>query len=291
MVVGAGMTVGNNKWATKQLSSDVPPGWRAFALTLQGLCQHLLPDPPAAGLPHKRLTQAMAAKRLHSNTSSLSRFLSARTVPSWEFAEYLHKEACVDAGGEDRVGIGLDKLREYHGKAEAERRCSDCPILRTRMEPSQQTAEDLALLRQEVSKLRASVADLKASRAGLRARLAVRASSTPLPVPRRRGDRQRLDNDKAAVRQLASRAQDVHAADSASAALIMLCQTTESLSPLEMAGLLLLLRKQQQDDLADNLIRIYGRDQDIHEVMHAALSLHEHGAVDDAGELLRAAVA
>ncbi|BDH03603.1 hypothetical protein HEK131_08300 [Streptomyces seoulensis] len=196
----------------------------------------------------------------------------------------------MDAGGEKRVGISLPELRKLRRQAEAERRCSDCATLRTRTAPSRQAEDDRTLLRQEVNRLRAAVANLKESRAGLRARLAVRASSTPLPVPRRRGDRQQLANDKAAVRQLASRAQDVHAADSPAAALIMLRQTAEALSPLEMAGLLLLLRKQEQDDLADDLIRIYGRDQDIHEVMHAALSLHEQGALGDAGELMRAAV-
>lgn len=283
---------GNNTWAVKQLRDDTPPGWRDFAVALQRLCQQLLPD-TRAGLPHTPLTQEMAAKRLLTNSSSLSRFLSARTVPMPDFTERLYKEACADAGGEDSIGIGLPDLRKLRLQAEAERRCASCSILQARTKPSQQAEEDRALLlreRQEAKKLRAAVADLKESRAGLRARLAVRASSALLPVPRRRRDRQQLANDKAAVRQLASRAQDVHAADSPTAALIMLRQTTEALSPLEVAGLLLLLREQKQDDLADDLIHIYGRDQDVHEVMHAALSLHEQGAADDAGELMRAAV-
>ncbi|MGW5044595.1 hypothetical protein [Streptomyces griseoluteus] len=293
MAIETDAMTGNNTWAVKQLRDDTPPGWRDFAIALQRLCQQLLPD-ARAGLPHTPLTQEMAAKRLLTNSSSLSRFLSARTVPMPDFTERLYKEACADAGGEGSIGIGLPDLRKLRLQAEAERRCASCSIRQVRTKPSQQAEEeDRALLlreRQEVKKLRAAVADLKESRAGLRARLAVRASSTLLPVPRRRGDRQQLANDKAAVRQLASRAQDVHAADSPTAALIMLRQTTEALSPLEMAGLLLLLRKQNQDDLADGLIHIYGRDQDVHEVMHAALSLHEQGAVDDAGELMRAAV-
>ncbi|MET8246182.1 hypothetical protein ABZV31_18205 [Streptomyces sp. NPDC005202] len=287
----------------KELSSDVPPGKRAFARTLQALCRQLLPDETtrAAGKP---LTQENAAKRLHSNPSSLSRFLSARTVPSLEFAEHLYKQACADAGGEDLVDTSVDELRALHSQAVAERRCRKCAklsakadLLTQQLEEAattcaalRQEAAELESLRKEVAALRSAVSELKAARAGLRARLAVRAASTPLPVPGRRGDRQRMHNDVAAVRQLASQAEKLQGSGREGAALTLLCQTTEALSPVEMAGVLALLRKQQRDDLADNLIHIYGRDQRDQDVMHASLALHEQGSPDDAGALLRAAL-
>jgi hypothetical protein len=44
------------------------------------------------------------------------------------------------------------------------------------------------------------------------------------------------------------------------------------------------------DDLADNLIHVYGRDQGREDVLNVALALHEEGAPDDAGAVLHAAL-
>jgi hypothetical protein len=51
-----------------------------------------------------------------------------------------------------------------------------------------------------------------------------------------------------------------------------------------------MLRQQRQDHLADNLIHIYGRDQEDRDVMHVAMELHDQGAISDAGAVLRAAL-
>ncbi|WP_461075966.1 hypothetical protein [Streptomyces deserti] len=99
-----------------------------------------------------------------------------------------------------------------------------------------------------------------------------------------------MQNDVAAARQLANRVGRLHRGGKRDEAFALLRQTTEALSPRETATLLLLLRQQQADQLADNWIHIYGRDQYAQDILHAALTLHEHGAFDDAGALLRAAL-
>ncbi|MFD5567171.1 hypothetical protein [Streptomyces cadmiisoli] len=94
----------------------------------------------------------------------------------------------------------------------------------------------------------------------------------------------------AVVKQLTKRAEELHDGGSPDAALTLLRQTTEILSPAEMASVLVLLRQQQHDLLADNLIHIYGRDQTDQDVLYAAHELHEQGLPKDAGAILRAAL-
>jgi hypothetical protein len=52
----------------------------------------------------------------------------------------------------------------------------------------------------------------------------------------------------------------------------------------------LLLRQRQHDELADNLIHVYGRDQGDQDVLRVVLALHQQGAFDDAGAILHAAL-
>lgn len=283
----------------KTFRSDVPPARRELACALQTVCRSLTPG----GLPATRVTQAAAARHLDCSASSLSRFLSGRSLPAFELVASFHQTACRDAGGEALVGVTLDKLRELHSRARAERcpRCSryasavedltlqlqdahaECTELR-------QEISELTALRQSVAEQKATIAKLRAAKAGLQARLVFRASATPLPVPRRRGDRQRMQDDIAAARQLAQRAADLNRSEGPNAALIHLGQNSSVLTPYEMAVLLLLLRQQQEHHLADNIIHIYGRDQSDRDVLQATWALYEHGATDDAGALLRAAL-
>ncbi|GEK03802.1 hypothetical protein TNCT1_60780 [Streptomyces sp. 1-11] len=76
----------------------------------------------------------------------------------------------------------------------------------------------------------------------------------------------------------------------AEVALRLLRRSTEVLNPLETAEVLLLLRHRQHDELADNLIHVYGRDQGDQDVLHVALSLHEQGSFTDVGAILHAAL-
>ncbi|MEV6026155.1 hypothetical protein [Streptomyces sp. NPDC052036] len=295
-------------WIEKEFGSDVPAGKRALARALQGLCRHFA-DVDQSGIPTgKRPTQARAANRIFSNESSLSRFLSGDSVPSLRIIEELYRTACSDTGGEGRVGITLEELRNLRDRAQAERRCRNCAELVAELaevtqrlreakaegsslrQTSEHNAKELEALRDDVRMLTAAITELKATRAGLQARLAVHASSAPLPVPRRRGDRQRRKNDVAATRLVAKQAGELHSGGRRDAALSLLRHTSEVLSHPETATLLGLLRREQQDSLADNLIHIYGRDQNSQDILHVALELHKQGATDDAGALLRAAL-
>ncbi|GGZ79743.1 hypothetical protein ACFOOM_07180 [Streptomyces echinoruber] len=301
-------TTAAHRWINKEFSSDVPPAKRAFAAALQELCRHLAPA-KSSGQPAKAPTQAEAARHVNCSESSLSRFLSGQYVPRPESVEHIYKKACTDAGGEDRLSISLDELLELRERAEAER-CHSCVELKTDMESLNKQlqeaqadraglqeavaagAAEVEALRREVAELRAAVAKLTAAKAGLQARLVARAASAPLPVPRRRGDRQRSNEkrDVAAARQVARRAGELHNGGSQATALTLLRHTTDVLSPMEVASLFRQLREHQQDKLADNLLYIYGRDRQDHDVLRVALELHEQGAPKDAGTLLQAAV-
>ncbi|MEV0179571.1 helix-turn-helix domain-containing protein [Streptomyces sp. NPDC050625] len=293
-------------WLDKEFRSDVPPGKRALALAMQRLCHHI-----AAAVPGKSVeagpTQAEVAKHLNCSETSLSRFLSGQSVPRDRDLEYFYKSACTDAGGEDILGISFDELEKLREQAWAER-CQSCVALRAERDALTKQAEgaqaevaslrnaatrdaaELAALRQEVRSLRDSVAELRATRAGLQARLAAQASVAPLPVPRRKGDRQRSRTDASAARRVAQQATELHRDGRRQAALDLLRHTTDVLSPLETASLLQALRHQQQNELADNVIHIYGRDHHDQDILQVTLELHRQGAPDDAGALLRAAL-
>ncbi|WP_406126007.1 helix-turn-helix domain-containing protein [Streptomyces sp. NBC_00989] len=291
MTPGGG-TRGERGWIEKEFRSDVPPGKRALAIELRSLCCRLKPEVSTES-GNKELTQAEAAKRLHSNPSSLSRFLSGQTVPGPEFIETLYKAACSDAASnEDVGGVALEDLMARRAVAAAERKhCSTCTDLSKRIDSlTRQSAAEADALRREAAALRADVAELDAAKAGLQARLTVQPLQAPLPVPRRRRDRQRSQKDMAAARQVAAQAGELDDGGRQDAALTLLRQTTEVLSPAETTLVLLTLRQQQLHHLADNLIHIYGRDQGDQDVMQVALELHERGASDDAGAVLRAAL-
>ncbi|MGW3860539.1 hypothetical protein ACWEDZ_03515 [Streptomyces sp. NPDC005047] len=217
----------------------------------------------------------------------------------------LHREASRDAGGDHMVGITLDALRLLHKKAEAERHrfgnaesAAEIDALNQRLRAAEsectalrQELEELTTLREEVTSLRAAIEDIEAAGAGFQTRLATQGASSLPPVPRRRGDRRQMRRDVSAVRTLAAQAGELDAEGRSEIALRLLRRSSkEVLSPLETAGLLLLLRQQQQDELADNLIHVYGRDEGDREVLHVALTLHEQGSSGDAGAILHAAL-
>ncbi len=300
-------------WTVKTFRSDVPPAKRQLALALQGLCRHLTPPRPEKAR-RSWPTQAAAARHVHVGESSLSRFLSGRSVPALETLEFLYKTASADAGGDDQVGMTLAELTELHAQTRAEH-CGRCLSLQAnadaaeakaislgrqlqraegRHAEAEENADKLGTLRREVTALRtkaseleASLARLRAIRAGLEARLAARTTAAPLPVPHRKGDRQRSARNEAAARNVAQQAAELTPGGRHEAALPVLRHTAETLSTAELATLLCLLRQQRNDEFADTLIHMYGRDQSHHDVVHAAVALHEHGAHEDAAALLR----
>ncbi|MFF7096617.1 hypothetical protein ACFY9A_30125 [Streptomyces rubradiris] len=156
-----------------------------------------------------------------------------------------------------------------------------------------------ARLRLELAEMKVTVADLKAElaeklaiKAGPRERLtAAQSAGAQLPVPRRPGDRQLSARDVSAARQLVAQAEELDGSGREDLAFTLLRQsTTELLTPAETALVVVELRYRERDRLADDLIHVYGRDQENQDVMAVALELHEKGAPDDAGAVLRAAL-
>ncbi|MFF7402816.1 hypothetical protein [Streptomyces murinus] len=300
------------RWLTKPLVGDGLPRKRQLALAIRPLLVELWTRgaTESGGTPP---TQAELAERLHSNSTSLSRFVSLDPrIPSEKFIENLYKAACPDAtvsGG--CVGITLEALQDLRTSADGERRgcpsCVElggridsltaqlnalCPACAAREKEREDAAALAASLRQEVASLRSRVRALEASEAGLQARPAMaKARRAPLPVPRQQRDRQRSQKEVAVARQLTAQARELDSAGQQDEALALLRRgTTELLSPTETALVIVELRQQKRDHLVDNLIHVYGRDQGDRPVMTVAAELHEEGAADDAGAVLRAAL-
>ncbi|MEV1067329.1 hypothetical protein [Streptomyces sp. NPDC050263] len=303
------------KWLEKEVAGDGRrPRKLELALALQHLFRLLKPEDSAES-GNTLISQAEAAKRLHREGSSLSRYVNPQDprVPTQAFIEDLHKAACMDAatsGGD--VGITLEALRVLRTLADAEtrgrcQRCAElgrridsltrqvntpCPSCAVYQREQDRNAVELQAMRGEVAAMRIAVQEREATEAGLRARLAMAiASKAPLPVPLRKGDRQRSAKERAVARQLAAQAGELDGAGKEDSALILLRHgTTELLNPSETALVMVELRQQERDHLADDLIHVYGRDQGDRDVMQVALELHAEGAVDDAGAILRAAL-
>ncbi|MFE2061615.1 hypothetical protein ACFXDH_04315 [Streptomyces sp. NPDC059467] len=232
-------------------------------------------------------------------------------MPTRIFVERLHKEASTDAAmSGQEVAIALDDLLALRASAEGERLgcklCVElgeridsltqqlsppCPTCAVRQQAQDEEAAQLAALRSEVATLRTAVQEMETVEAGLRARLAMaKASRAPLPVPHQLRDRQRSKKEVAVAQQLATQAKDLDGAGKPDSALTLLRQsTTELLTPAETALVLLELRQDQRDHLADDLIHVYGRDQrNLRHAMAVSMELNEEGAFDDAGAILQA---
>ncbi|MFJ2902794.1 hypothetical protein [Streptomyces sp. NPDC087212] len=260
----------------------------------------------------------------------MSRFASLHPrVPDRSFINVLHAAASADAAasGQD-VGLTLEALQTRRINAEAERqgRCRNCVALGEQNDSLTQQVEQLtqqverltqkdsepcpacadhqrerAAYQQRQKEDSAHISRLQTELAELREKAAVEAgrqarwprrqtSKTPLPVPRRPGDRQRTEKERAAALQLATQAASLHRLGNGDSATLLRHGTTEVLSPPETALVLVELRHQKQDDLADDLIHVYGRDQEYRDIMAVAAELHAEGAVHDAGAILRAAL-
>ncbi|MFF7992403.1 hypothetical protein ACFZDG_21740 [Kitasatospora xanthocidica] len=212
------------------------------------------------------------------DSSELSRYFNGRRLPPRAFAVLLHDlatEACQLAGAPP-PRISRSELLQLHSDAEPTL-CKSCPGLRRERDG----------LWAEVEWLR----ELKSPpQAGLEAAKAVTGTAaTQLPVPSMEGDRQLKADTVVAARELADRAEALNGEGDLVGVAALFQEVSEVLSPVESAAALVLLRQRQQDQLAENLIRIYVRDQLDRDVMKAALELHEYGYPDDAGAVLRAA--
>ncbi|MDW6060900.1 hypothetical protein SAZ11_26380 [Streptomyces sp. FXJ1.4098] len=256
-----------------KVSEEAPPGRRALAQLVSQLLQHL----GTATL--KEAAELITSHGYPTDKSRLSRYRSGKNRPPEGFLVALHAVAVEHAGGEAAVGISKYDALEVLAAAET-KACAVCPTLYRR----------IRRVRNRNRRLLHDNRRLFRAKAGLEAELAdVRKDMAPLPVPPQRGDRQRLEHDVAAARQLAVMTAELDETAEPDVALAVLRQTSEVLTPLESAASVALLRGEHRHELADTLITMYGRDHPDKEVIRAALQLHEYGMVDDAGTMLRAA--
>ncbi|MEU7183044.1 MULTISPECIES: hypothetical protein [Streptomyces] len=248
-----------------KIREDLPPGRRKLARTLVALYKRM-----------NEPTLEQAAKRLErfgykKYPSEFSRYLNGGRVPPLNFVTLLY-DLAVEEAGLEAVGMTKEDVCATHAKAEPTL-CKVCPRLRN-----------------DKHDLNNTIKQLRVDKAGLESALAAaqkRAAHLPVPLPQR--DRQRSAQDVAAARQIANRAVKLHDQGKPDAALAVLRETTEVLTPSESAASLVVLR-QQHADLADTFLRIYGRDQPRADVMRVALELHDYGMPNDASAILRAAV-
>ncbi|MEU1667182.1 hypothetical protein ABZ547_27015 [Streptomyces sparsogenes] len=259
--------------ARAKVSEEIPPGRRALAEVVNQLLEHLgvATLEEAAGL--------ITSYGYLTDKSRLSRYRNGRNRPPKGFLVALHAVAVERAGSEQTIGISKHDALEALAAAET-KACAVCPTLYRRIRHVRK--RNRRLLRDNRRLLEA--------RAGLEEELAeLRKNMTPLPVPPQRGDRQRIARDVTAARQFAVMTAGVDEATEPEAALAVLRETAEVLTPLESAAAVALLRGEGRHELADTLITLYGRDHPHKEVILAALQLHDYGMADDAGAMLRAA--
>ncbi|MFE5948051.1 hypothetical protein [Streptomyces sp. NPDC056480] len=247
--------------------ADLPPGREALASLITSLYQNLA----VASLT--QAAELLASRNWRKSPSEISRYRSGGRKPPLGFVEQLHALA-VERAGAQAVGHALAQVRRIHAAAEPTL-CRACSPLR----------EENERLRSENSRLIASQKS-GASRTPFADRTVEEV--TPLPVPQTSGDRQRSARDIAAARQLASTAADLHGSGQTSHAVTWLHDVSASLTPLESAASIALLR-QKEGQLADTAIGIHGRTRPERDVILIALELYEFGLADDAGALLKAA--
>jgi transcriptional regulator with XRE-family HTH domain len=283
-------------------------------------------SPGVKGLPD-RPTQREAADLLNMSESALSRALSGQALPLaksvdllFEMAmtgaeqrrvqlditrlelDQLYAKAAAEQGGRGgaQYNDGLDsavrelralqdehkQLKGAHGEVRVER-----DELRQRVA---RQAANLRLLKRKCAVLRRKnallAAEINRLEAGSPAISPDKQTAAPLPVPRQPGDRQRSKLDTAAARNVARHAEALYDdGRQADEILTLLRHTADVYSPAETAFLVALLSQKGQDEMARDLLHIYGRDKPDQEVLGAALELLRSGAPDDAEALLRAA--
>lgn len=249
-----------------RISKDLPAGRQRLAETLVVLYKHMNPASLEAA------AKELGSRGYKKDSSEISRYLNGVRLPTEAFVLRLY-EAAVAQAGTAVVGMTKQQLRTIHAAAEP-RLCGMCPRLK-----------------QENNELRQSLKQASDREAGLEAALATaRQRASFLPVPSPKGDRQELARDVDAASHVARRTGDLHRQGKRSAALALLREATRVLTPAESAAALVLLRRQQQKQLAETLILTYGRDQPHEAVIQTAVKLHDYGMPDDAGALLRAAM-
>lgn len=252
-----------------RIRAGLPPGRRALASVIAELYGHL-----GVGTLNEA-ADLLASRSWRKDPSEISRYRNGSRKPPLGFVELLHALA-IERAGLKAVRLTLGELQAIHAAAEVTI-CRTCTPLR----------KENDRLRSEYGRLLAEHEQAEPRTPGSNRAQPVRP--TPLPVPSQAGDRQRGARDVAAARQAAATAAEFHASGRTGYAVSWLQDAAASLTPLESAASIALLR-QQEARLAETAIGIHGRSRPEKDVIRIALELHELGLPDDAGAILRAAI-
>lgn len=252
----------------------LPPGRKALAHAVAALYGQLNVGTLAEA------AVLLAEQGWRKDPSEISRYRSGRRKPPIAFVLLLRGLA-VERTDPGTAVISEGELHDLHSSAEATL-CRHCGPLRKENEH----------LRSENGRLRRRQPHTVPSPPGTdeASNPAAPETLTPLPVPPEALDRQRRARDVAAAQQLASTAVSLREQGEIGYAVALIQDTSASLTPMESAAAIALLRD-RQNDLADTAIGINGRSRADDEVMRIAVELHALGLPDDAGAILRASLA
>lgn len=263
---------------TARMNDAASPARKRFASALGDLC---------AFIPG---TQKSIAKRLYCAESTLSSYVSARTLPKRSFAEGLYglaEGAVQDDPGLKPIPLTWEKLERLHGLA-AVRLCLGCPAAKT----GTLVGDREEAAPQEVEPPKPATTPVRnAQRLYRRKKRAVLAarSRRELPVPLRQGDRQReLDRPQTAAafaglveRLRSGRPGEARALLHHAGGVAPVREVRDAVAACRMAGF---------GDAADAVLHHAGHRAPV-EVLGVAKSLLDAGQHADAKVLLDAALA
>lgn len=254
-----------------RISPYLPPGRQHLARTLTALYRKFRPEAPSlSSLAELLLKQ----HRYATNKGSLSKYFNGKVVPDAHFGRHLYTRAVAAAGSPAAVGLTLRDVEKAHAEAEPTSRiCKECPGLRRRN----------ASLRKENELMHEREAGL------VQELTKVQRRAVHPPVPVSAGDRRRSQNDITGAKRIAKIAAELRYQGKPDEALALLADTAGSLTPLESAASIVILRGQHEKELADAMLCIYGRERPEQEIIQAAVKLHDSGMASDAAAMLRAA--
>ncbi|MFK0246690.1 hypothetical protein ACIQUM_18470 [Amycolatopsis azurea] len=258
----------------KDVDQDLPAEWREFVHMLRGLLEQLT-------VPRRSPTLDDICVRMKAHDypicdDVISRYLRGKRFPPWGFAALLHALACEDIGSA-AVSASIQELRSWYTKADASRktrRCANCLVLHRTAHTLRQRVAELLKANEQLEVVTHSVGPL----------------ARHLPVTPQGGDRQGSELETPSAPFIATESVRLLAAGQAEAALTLVREIPDRLSPAEGAASLAMLRRQHEDLLAETLVQFYSRDQDPKVVMRFVLELQDSGSEDDARLVLEAAV-
>ncbi|MFC0115604.1 hypothetical protein [Kibdelosporangium aridum] len=218
----------------------------------------------------RRISQAeLCRKADYVGKPNLCRYLKGENVPSEAFVEAFY---VVISNITDTLPLTREELLVMRKEAEA----ADGRRREARRGGSARELDDA---HREIEDLRRQVDELAIDR----------AEPVALPVPLETRDRQRNEFAERPVPEAAIEAIRLAERGQDEQTVTLLSRLSEHLDANELALCVTHFRAQHNDDLADTLIHIYGRDhrEDLQQGVRLSIALRKHQLHDDADALLK----